>query len=134
MEAEFGRQDGTGRRRCCESADGTRRGRGQGGLEPLVLAALASTAAHGYDVVRAIESMTGGQIVPDAGGVYRVLRRLEADGMVVSEWQEGDAGPQRRSYQLTEPGHELLAHWMTHLEERRRALDVLIEAVRQAAH
>lgn len=131
-----GSDHGQGRRRCCEAADGTRRhlGRGRGALlEPAVLAALASSESHGYDLVRAIEEMTGGEVVPDTGGLYRVLRRLEEDGDVVSCWEETGTGPQRRSYRLTDTGRELLGHWLDHLEERRRVLDTLVTAVRGAA-
>ncbi|MBN1193687.1 MAG: PadR family transcriptional regulator [Coriobacteriia bacterium] len=125
---------GHGRHRCCQAADGTRRGRGQGALiEPLVLAALTRSEAHGYDLVRTVEEITQGEVVPDAGGIYRVLRRLEADGVVSSHWEEGAAGPQRRSYRLTDDGRELLKHWMGHLEERRRSLEVLIQAVSEAS-
>lgn len=128
-----GQGAGVYRRRCCEAADGTQRGRGQGALiEPLVLAALARSEAHGYDLVNTIREMTGGEVVPDPGGIYRVLRRLESEGVVSSEWQEGDAGPQRRSYRLTEEGASLLEHWVGHLQERRRSLDVLIGAVQQS--
>jgi PadR family transcriptional regulator, regulatory protein PadR len=124
---------GRGHRRCCEAADGTQRhlGRGRGALlEPAVLAALASSESHGYDLARAIEQMTEGQVVPDTGGLYRVLRRLEEDGDVVSCWEETAAGPQRRCYRLTESGRQLLGHWLGHLEDRRRSLDTLIAAVR----
>jgi DNA-binding PadR family transcriptional regulator len=120
------------RRRCCEAADGTQRqlGRGRGAfLEPAVLAALAHGEAHGYDLARGVEEMTGGEVVPDTGGLYRILRRLEVDGFVTSAWQEGDAGPQRREYTLTDDGHALLHHWLAHLEERKRGLDTLIQAV-----
>ena len=121
-----------GRRRCCEATDGTQRqlGRGRGALlEPAVLAALAHGEAHGYDLARLVEEMTAGEVVPDTGGLYRILRRLEMDGFVTSAWQEGDAGPQRREYTLTDDGHALLRHWLAHLEERKRGLDTLIEAV-----
>jgi DNA-binding PadR family transcriptional regulator len=121
-------------RRCCEASDGSRRGRGQGALlEPLVLAVLARTDAHGYDIVREIAEITGGTVVADLGGIYRVLRRLDDAGVVTSAWAEGDVGPARREYRLTDDGRELLAHWMDHLEERRRTLDVLIDAVRGAS-
>lgn len=134
-EIEHAQDGGHVRRRCCEAADGTRRGRGQGALiEPLVLAALARSEGHGYDLVRAIEELTAGEIVPDAGGLYRVLRRLEADGVVSSQWEESEAGPQRRSYSLTADRQRLLEHWLGHLEERRKTLDTLIDAVRSASH
>lgn len=128
--------DNCRRRRCCESGDGTRRGVGAGKgsfVEPALLAALATSAGHGYDLARAIEEMTRGEVVPDAGGLYRILRRLEEDGFVVSEWQEGESGPQRRLYSITPDGCALLAHWLVHLEERRHALDVLMGVVRSAS-
>ena len=122
------------RRRCCEAADGTRRaGNGKGALlEPAVLAALARSEAHGYDLIRTIEEMTNGSVTPDAGGLYRMLRRLEGDGLVSSTWEGGDAGPQRREYTLSDTGRELLRHWLQHLTQRRAALDALINAVEQA--
>lgn len=120
------------RRRCCESGDGTRRGAGGGRgafVEPALLAVLARSEGYGYDLVRAIEEATGGEVVPDTGGLYRLLRRLEEDGFVTSEWQDGGSGPQRRSYRITDDGRALLEHWVGHLVERRRTLDVLIAAV-----
>lgn len=124
------------RRRCCESEDGTRRGVGAGRgafVEPALLAVLARSEGYGYDLVRAIEEMTAGDVVPDPGGLYRLLRRLEEDGFVTSAWQEGASGPQRRSYRITDDGRALLGHWVGHLEERRRALDALVTAVRSAS-
>lgn len=127
---------GQRRRRCCESGDGTRRGVGAGRgafVEPALLAVLARSEGYGYDLVRAIEEATGGEVVPDTGGLYRLLRRLEEDGFVTSEWQDGGSGPQRRSYRITDDGRALLEHWVGHLEERRRTLDVLITAVRNVS-
>lgn len=139
MDAASGEQQG-GRavggcrpRRCCESGDGTRRGAAAGKgsfVEPALLAALSVSEGHGYDLARAVEEMTSAEVVPDVGGLYRILRRLEEDGFVTSEWQEGESGPQRRSYRITPDGRALLAHWVVHLEERRRTLDVLIDVVR----
>ncbi|MDO9556363.1 MAG: PadR family transcriptional regulator [Coriobacteriia bacterium] len=123
---------GQGRRRRCEAADGTHRqlGRGRGALlEPAVLAALADSEAHGYDVRKSIEDMTSGLVSADSGGLYRLLRRLEDDGVVVSTWVEGGSGPQRREYALTAEGRELLAHWLDHLRERERVLSLLVAAV-----
>ncbi len=131
-----GPAQGHRRRRCCESGDGTRRGVGAGRgafVEPALLAVLARSEGYGYDLVRAIEEATGGEVVPDTGGLYRLLRRLEEDGFVTSQWQEGGSGPQRRSYCITDDGRALLEHWIGHLEERRHALDVLIGAARSAS-
>lgn len=123
------------RRRCCEQGDGTQRGLGRGRgafLEPAILIALSGGNSHGYDLARAIEEITGGEVVPDTGGLYRILRRLEEDGAVESWWEDTGSGPQRRSYRLTPGGRMLLAHWLGHLIDRRDALDRLIQAAGRA--
>ncbi len=117
-------------RRCCG-----RRGAGiaRGSIvEPVILAALARTGAHGYDLVRTIEVITGGSVTVDLGGMYRALRRLEDEGAVVSTWVDAGAGPNRREYRLTAEGVALLAHWLGHLEERQRVLATIAERVRDA--
>lgn len=105
-------------------------GRGGGGmLEPLVLAALARQESHGYDLRRTILEMTGGEVPVDVGGLYRILRRLEDDGFVTSEWAAGEGGPQRRDYRITDAGSARLAEWSTHLHERVRVLSMVTDAI-----
>ena len=105
-------------------------GGGRGSLvEPAALAALLTKAAHGYDLRREIGEITGGQLEVDAGGLYRVLRRLEEEGFVTSTWVEGDAGPQRRDYELTAEGHDVAEDWVTHLRERERVYGRLADAL-----
>ncbi len=125
------RDYGPGHRRCCGVGRG--RGGGRGALvEPAALAALVSSSGHGYDLRRVIEELTDGEILVDAGGLYRVLRRMEEEGLVTSNWAEGESGPQRREYQLTEDGRELAAHWVAHLRERERLASVLSDALESA--
>lgn len=69
--------------------------------------------------------MTGGEIGVDAGGLYRVLRRLEEDGFVTSSWSEGESGPQRRDYEITAEGRELAADWVVNLRQRERLSGLL---------
>ena len=49
----------------------------------------------------------------DSNHAYRMLRALERDGAVTSRWTESDAGPQRRTYQLTRNGRRRLADLAT---------------------
>lgn len=119
------------RRRCCESgADAPERGaRGWGSLlEPAVLAVLGSEGAHGYDLRKSVEELTGG-VCADPGGTYRLLRRLEEQGAVISAWTDGEHGPQRREYALTDDGRALLGQWRRHLLGRRNALANVTRAV-----
>jgi len=107
-------------------------GRGQGLLEPAVLAVLASRPNHGYELQRAVEELSGGLICMDSGGMYRVLRRLEEDGFVASSWAEGDHGPQRRCYQLTDKGRALLEQWIERLRRRDEVIHSVIELVERS--
>jgi DNA-binding PadR family transcriptional regulator len=72
----------------------------------LVLHALLHGHHHGFDIMDATA-------LP-SGTVYPILRRLEAEGCVRSEWEaEGEARkeqrPPRRYYELTGKGRSLAA-------------------------
>lgn len=118
-----------GGRPCCRRAGGG----GRGALaEPAALAALVGQSGHGYDLRRHIREITNGDLDVDAGGLYRVLRRLEDEGFVTSSWVEGDSGPQRRDYELTAEGLELAEDWIVHLRERERLSGLLATALTSA--
>lgn len=110
---------------------GGRRGGGRGArwlLEPAVLATLGAGPTHGYDVRVALDDLTAGLAGTDPGGLYRLLRRMEDDGLVVSTWEAGKHGPQRRTYRLTDDGRDVLADWLPRLRARRRSIDEVLAA------
>lgn len=100
-------------------------------VEPAILAALLEGGAHGYELKRSIEDMTGRRISVDSGGLYRILRKLEADGFVCSAWADGESGPQRRCYELTEQGRTLAREWADYLHYRARLAGSLAERIEQ---
>lgn len=75
-------------------------------LRACLLLLLREQPAHGYDLLERMEAF--GLDRSDPGGVYRALRKLEADGLVRSAWEPSDTGPQRRIYQITRRGMEEL--------------------------
>ena len=75
-------------------------------LRPCVLLLLKESPAHGYDLVE--RSKAFGFPGTDPGGLYRMLRGLEEEGLVRSAWEPSVAGPQRRRYELTRAGSETL--------------------------
>ena len=118
-------------RRPCRGGRG--RGVRAGGLlEPALLAALAARPSHGYDLRRAVEELSGGLVCIDPGGMYRVLRRLEEESYIVSKWSTGEHGPQRREYELTGDGRELLVQWGEHLRQREHAFRSVIDAIEES--
>jgi DNA-binding PadR family transcriptional regulator len=103
-------------------------------LKPLdleILLALADGEQHGYGLVQAIAEHTGGLLVLDPGNLYRVIKRLLADGLIAEAGQRAAAdaeGERRRYYRLTPLGGRVLAAEL----ERLRAL-VNTPAVRALA-
>ncbi len=80
----------------------------KGHLDGLVLATLATGPAHGYAVIEELKRRSGGAFELPEGTVYPVLHRLEAEGLLASEWSDG-AGRRRRVYRLTRRGRTSLA-------------------------
>jgi len=62
-------------------------------------------------------------IACDAGTLYRTLRQLEANALIISHWDAHDQGPARRVYELTDRGNAALERWNDALHEYRENLD-----------
>lgn len=81
----------------------------------LILSVLSQLkeAKYGYALVQSLEAK-GVSIDPST--LYPLLRRLEKQGMLLSEWEIGESKP-RKYYQRTPLGdsvyHSLREHWKT---------------------
>ena len=87
-----------------------------------LLLLLRERPAHGYDLLERLPSVLGDERI-DVGNLYRVLRRLEEQGLVSSEWDESVPGPAKRTYDLTDAGGEALERWAASLAETRDRID-----------
>ena len=94
--------------------------------EPALLLLLRERATHGYELLEALPALTGEARV-DMGNLYRVLRALEEDGLVSSEWEAEAPGPAKRTYELTPEGLRLLDEWADALRRSRERIDGFIE-------
>ncbi len=97
-------------------------------IEPVVLYLLGTgAAAHGYDLLREVNEMGLTDTQVDPGAIYRVLRLLESEGAVVSDWDTSGGGPARRNYELTDLGRARLASWVTVISRRAEAMQEFVE-------
>ncbi len=64
----------------------------------------------------------------DPGAVYRMLRNLEEEGAVCSQWQTGTSGAPRRVYKITSKGWQILSQWEKDLTLRRNNLQFFLDA------
>ena len=75
-----------------------------------LLLALAGQDLHGYGLVQAISEHTNGLVVLDPGNLYRVIKRMLAEGLIAESDRElGDPGERRKYYRITPLGGRVLA-------------------------
>ncbi|HTI37671.1 MAG TPA: PadR family transcriptional regulator [Vicinamibacterales bacterium] len=80
----------------------------QGTLAALILKALSWGPLHGYGIARWIEHATADELLVEEGSLYPALHRLEARGLITSEWTRSDTNRRVRSYTLTAEGRAQL--------------------------
>jgi DNA-binding PadR family transcriptional regulator len=87
-----------------------------GELRLVLLKLIADEPRHGYDLIRAIEELTGGEYAPSPGIVYPTLTLLQDMGLIEEAPGEGS----RKAFQATAEGR-------AHLEERAEEVESLLE-------
>lgn len=108
---------------------------GRGDVRAAVLALLAETPLHGYQIIQQISERSGGDWRPSPGSVYPALQLLEDEGLIQAEQVDT-----RRVFHLTESGRayvqerqtELAALWKTvsgAVDDGRRDLRDLFQQV-----
>jgi poly-beta-hydroxybutyrate-responsive repressor len=103
-------------------------------VRPAVLALLADGEEHGYVLVQQLAELRlfGGCEAPDSSGVYRVLKQMEGEELVTSQWDTEGSGPARRIFALTDDGFDCLKHWTETLEGYVTGLQELIDMMHRA--
>lgn len=91
----------------------------------LVLAVLGSLrqSHYGYSLRKQLQEAG---IDIDEGTLYPLVRRLAEQGLLTSEWQQGE-GRERRYYQLSSEGAELLASLGAEWQELNQHLAKILE-------
>ncbi len=98
----------------------------KGTLDILILKSVSAEPLHGYGISRRIRDATGDALQVEEGALYPALRRLEARGLLVSEWRVSDTGREARFYALTAEGERDLdrgiRNWGRYVEAMNRVL------------
>jgi PadR family transcriptional regulator PadR len=94
-------------------------------VEPSLLLLLRERPLHGYELLERIPELGEGRV--DIGNLYRLLRRLEDEGLVRSEWSADLPGPAKRTYELTPEGRRLLDRWAEALREAQGTIGKFLD-------
>ncbi len=87
----------------------------------LLLSLRGGFGLHGYKLIQQLTQLGFSSI--DQGNVYRLLRQLEKDNLVKSEWDTTSSGPAKRIYSITDVGLEYLDVWAESLGQYQTMLD-----------
>jgi PadR family transcriptional regulator, regulatory protein PadR len=88
---------------------------------PFILLLLSRMSLHGYDLNQKLQKF--GFKTIDQGNLYRLLRQLEKDELVSSEWDTNGNGPAKRRYSITKAGITYLKGYANQLESYQSMLD-----------
>ena len=97
-------------------------GMGSGGmtrrmLRPaVVMLLLAESPMHGYELMGKLDEFGMDHANMDPSVLYRMLRRLEREGLAESSLNDSGSGPARKVYTLTPDGREVLDLWAARIE------------------
>jgi DNA-binding PadR family transcriptional regulator len=89
----------------------------------LILTALAEGPTHGYGVIRAVDTLSHGEVVLRPGTLYGALDRLAEQGLVEVAGEEAVDGRLRRYYRLTDGGAAALAAQVKRLRRNADAAE-----------
>ncbi len=79
---------------------------GQGELRLALLKLVADQPRHGYELIKAIEELTGGDYAPSPGAVYPTLQLLADEGAIA---EQADDASSRKAFAATEQGRQEVA-------------------------
>jgi poly-beta-hydroxybutyrate-responsive repressor len=95
-------------------------------IEPSLLLLLRERPLHGYELLDRIPEL-GVEGRVDIGNLYRLLRALEDEGLVRSEWSGDLPGPAKRTYELTDEGRRLLDRWAEALQRAQGTIKSFLD-------
>jgi poly-beta-hydroxybutyrate-responsive repressor len=90
-------------------------------LLPFILLLLSRMSLHGYELSQKLQAF--GFKTVDQGNLYRMLRQLEKDEYVSSEWDTNGSGPAKRRYSITKAGITYLKGYANQLETYQSLLN-----------
>lgn len=95
-------------------------------LEVCLLLLLYDDVGYGYGLIEQLVSYGFSEDELNVSTLYRTLRKMEKELLVVSFWEEGGLGPKRRVYEITVDGKKELDQWIKILKVRKARIEKLV--------
>ncbi len=94
----------------------------KGLLEFLILKIIAADKVYAADMLKKLSAT---EFATQEGTLYPLLSRLRREGLLKYEWQESDAGPPRKYYELTGRGQAELEQLNDYWKDINRTIQQL---------
>ncbi|HYF05141.1 MAG TPA: PadR family transcriptional regulator [Patescibacteria group bacterium] len=95
----------------------------RGVLEFCILQIISREEAYASDILMELKHAN---LIVVEGTLYPLLSRLKSAGLLKYTWQESEAGPPRKYYQLTEKGEEALSQLRTTWQDLNSSINSLL--------
>lgn len=89
--------------------------------KPIILSILIRGEDYGYQIIQRVKEITGGNLEWSDNMLYPVLKRMEKEGLLDSQWKLSKKGRLRKYYRITVVGRK-------ELESERRQWKVIQKA------
>ena len=72
--------------------------------QTIVLSILQRQQSYGYEIIKQVNELSGGEVEWSAGSLYTLMHRMTAEELVESFWVEKEGERRRRYYRITAKG------------------------------
>lgn len=93
----------------------------------LLLRAIYEKPSYGYEIIKKIKKITDNRHQIKSGTAYTILRRMEEQKLLKSDWKKNEQGPNKRIYKVTSAGEEQLKNWLEVIIERKKMIDKMVD-------
>ena len=102
-------------------------------LEHAILVSLLEQPGSGYELARRFDRSIGRFWTATHQQIYRVLRRMEADGWITAQEVPQDGRPDKKVYAVAADGRSVLGDWLREPVEAETVRHELAVKIRAAA-
>lgn len=99
----------------------------RGQLSTIILSTLLDGDKYGYEIIKDIETKSGGKIKIKQPSLYSSLTRMENQKLISSYWRDSDIGGKRHYYRLTDFGRKQTEQWQNDFINSNSAVSNLLK-------
>jgi len=99
----------------------------RGHIDTIILRVLMDSDNYGYEIIKAISSISNGRYELKEPSLYTSLKRLEKGNLIQSYWGDESQGGRRKYYKTTKLGEETYVKSVAEWKVAKDLISQLIE-------